>query len=243
MHKAGLINKRMERVFRGGGVFYQISQKSVVGAAVAVTLGCTPDEVKQPYFISRELLHSESCAIWIHFLEHHFPEALVIRDFEFSKNADANEILYVEKNNFEFVPDILLIFPKTKSSPKLAVGFEIERTRKTEERIRNKLKKYANETLLDGVIYLCESDDVSKEIRRVYRKSVLGQSMRISHYGNNFLVTQDELLNLKKNKIKMLNLKNENIFLDDWICTLRKRDRADRRDEDFRVRAVSRPVF
>ncbi len=239
MVKCGLITKRMERLFRGTGVFYQISQKNVVSAAIAVTLGCEQSEVKQPYFISRELLHSESCAMWIHYLEQEFPDALVIRDFEFSRNADAVEILYVEEDDFEFVPDILLIFPRTENTPMVSVGVEIERSRKTELRIRNKLKKYANETLLDGVIYLCESDDVSNEIRRVYRSSVLGKSIRINHYGNNFLLTQDELLNSKKNKIKMLNVKTQIIFIKEWVCTLRKFDRADRRDENFRVGAIS----
>jgi hypothetical protein len=239
MQKIGLITKRMERVFRGSGIFYQISQKSAVSAAIAITLGCEQSELKQPYFVSRELLHSESCAIWIEFLEQEFSEALVVRDFEFSRNPEVVEILYVEEDDFEFVPDILLIFPKTEESPKVAVGLEIERTRKTELRIKNKLKKYANETLLDGVIYLCESDDVSKEIRRIYRSSILGKTMRINHYGKNFLLTQDELLNGKKNRMKMLNLETQYIFLKDWICTLRKNDRADRRDENFRVRAAS----
>src|ERR1035437_7661091 len=66
--KNGFIKKRQERVFRGSGVFYQLRQEGVVHDKLSSILKCPPSELLQPFFRSRELMHTEACALLAHLL-------------------------------------------------------------------------------------------------------------------------------------------------------------------------------
>ena len=69
--------------FAGKGVFYNLCQQEDVLKEIAEFTGLGVDELKQPHFRHRELLHSECCALWAHVLKKMFPEAHVVRDFDF----------------------------------------------------------------------------------------------------------------------------------------------------------------
>lgn len=234
--KSGLIVRRQERIFGGAGTFYQLNQFEKVRALVASVLGCNSSELLQPYFKSRELLHSEACAIWTQYLEKCFPTAKVLRDHELYGNQSAHEILLTQTRDFSLMPDIMLILNQHKSH-EVRIVFEVERSRKSKSRILEKLKKYADETTLDGVVYLCESSQVSEPVRKIFETKIASKSLRISQYGNYFLVYSDEL-KIAKVAPKMFSADASPVEFKLWIEHLIKMPLTSRRARNFKVQGV-----
>ena len=191
IHRNGLIEKRQERVFRGAGVFYQISQHKNSESKLVEILKCTPSDLKQPYFRTRELMHTEACALWAYWLKRWYPGATIIRDYRFYAEPKAREIMLTEQNDFELRPDILMILNRNAAGHSVSIAFEIEKSRKSLRRLQAKLTKYANETGLDGLVYLCDSDEISEPVRRLYESRIMSTSNRIRHYGEHFFLFQN----------------------------------------------------
>ena len=240
--KNGLISKRQERVFRGTGVFYQLTQDPRGRENVAIVLKCSTAELLQPFFRSRELLHTEACALLVHRLSTLFPDALLTRDFEFYNNASASEILLTERGDHELQPDVLMSFRSGAGQPRVSVAFEIERSRKSERRLVAKLHKYANETTLDGVVYICESEQISKPVRQVFKTKINPKSPRIRHYGEYFLLSSNEPSELFSGQTKMFNSSVTPVMFVTWLAQLRSTALTRRRNQAFAEGAVSCPL-
>ena len=237
--KNGFIRRRQERVFRGTGVFYQLRQEDEVREQIALVLKCQPDELLQPYFRSRELMHTEACALLAHRLGILFPESLLIRDFEFPSHSFAHEILLTERGDYELCPDVLMIFKSDAVGPMVSVAFEVERSRKSEQRLVSKLNKYARGTVLDGLVYVCDSKAVSVPVCQVFKAKVNPDALRINHYGEYFFLFSDEPNQLFLGKTKMFNSDGMPISLEAWVTQLRSVPLVLRRNKNFQVGAVS----
>jgi hypothetical protein len=96
-----------------------------------------------------------------------------------------------------------------------------------------KLSKYASGTYLDGVVYICEFEEIWNHSLTVYRSQVLKKALRIGHYGENFfLISLDEdgpnaLLG------SFLTAGRRYIGLEDWVSELQDTPQAFRRDHRF----------
>jgi hypothetical protein len=239
VHRNGFVEKRLERVFRGAGVFYQITQDKKKQTDVASILECRPEDLRQPFFRNRELLHAESCAMWTHSLKSAFPEALIIRDFEFYGNPIAQQVLLTDRNNYELRPDMLMTFVSNSGASLTSVAFEIERSRKSERRLIAKLNKYASETLLDGVVYICDSKQTSEPVRRTYESRIMERSLRIRHYKEHFLLFQNEEKKVNAVGAQTFNALSKPVSLEKWIQKLRSTQFTARRDQSFTDSAIS----
>jgi DNA-binding HxlR family transcriptional regulator len=235
----GLVTKRQERVFRGAGVFYQLTQNDSLRERIAFLLGCSTVDLRQPFFRSRELMHTESCALWAHKLQALFPSAKLIRDFQFYRDDRVHEVMLTQKNEYELLPDLLMILDGTMGGPKVSVAFEIERSRKSKSRILTKLRKYADETVLDGVVYLCESEQISEPVALIYKTKISTKSLRISHYGDCFLLLTKQMEASEQEKIKMYTSNGSDVSLEAWIDNFLKIPLTLRRSKNFEVGAVS----
>ena len=239
IYRNGLIEKRQERVFRGAGVFYQLSQHRKSVEKLTDLLQCCSNELKQPYFRSRELIHTEACALWTYQLKTWFPDAIIIRDYQFHSMPVAHEVMLTDRNDFDLRPDILMLLNQDDAKQRVVIAFEIEKSRKSERRLRAKLTKYANETALDGLVYLCDSDEVSEPVRRIYESRIMKKSNRISHYGENFFLFQNvKSVYETKNPLTFRNYLKP-VSFNAWINELRRTAMNSRRDHLFSESAVS----
>ena len=233
--KSGMITKRQERVFRGAGVFYQLSQRQLERDKIAGVLDCSSEMLLQPFFRSRELIHSEACSLWANRLRRLFPHASLVRDFEIYNDVAANEVLLTNRNDFELRPDILLTFPGVRDRSPVSVAFEVERSRKSKARLLAKLRKYADESTLDGVVYLCDSTQVSEPVRQIFKAKVCDKSLRISHYGDHFLLFSNSLQVQTNAKMEMFNASSLPVHLEHWIEQLLCISHTARRNKIFEV--------
>jgi hypothetical protein len=196
-------------------------------------------ELQQQFFRSRELMHSEACALWVDKLHKQFPDAKLIRDFEFYNNESVSEILLTSKNDYELLPDILMILQGKPGQEKIFVAFEIERSRKSAARLLAKLRKYADETALDGVVYICESSQVSDPVKKAFKSKIGHKSLRISHYSDYFLLLANKLDAPVESKFQMFNAANDAVFFDAWIDQIKSTPLALRRSKKFSLGAAS----
>ena len=144
-----LIVKRFDKLFHGYGIFYQLSQCDASKTKLAQILNCEVKAISQPYFRSRDLLHAEACALWQYKLAKALPHAVALRDYQFRGSPFINELLLSNHDDFEILPDIILQLGPQPGRVRINVAIEIERTLKAKRRLRDKLKKFADGTLLD----------------------------------------------------------------------------------------------
>jgi hypothetical protein len=113
------------------------------------------------------------------------------------------------------------------------IAVEIERNPKSKDRLVNKLRKYAAETRLDGVIYICETDALSERLRSVYNSIVLERALRIRQYGKNFILFTDGTLDPVTKTPFLFNADLDSIALNSWTNSLLKTKCVDRRNTHF----------
>lgn len=235
LQKKNYVERRFENVFSGRGVFYNLCQQEETLKEMAEFMSVEVDELKQPHFRHRELLHSECCALWVHVLMKMFPEANIVRDFDFQNSKSAEKVMLTSAQELDLHPDLLLIFPESKSQNEIAIAVEIERTPKTVRRLRQKLKKYANGTHVDGVIYLCDTQHITNSIFKVYSEKPLQDSKRVGHYSDNFLLFGDSLSIHTERFLELFNSRFKAVFLPNWITYLRDTRLNSRRDSNFKM--------
>lgn len=231
-----LLRKRKaisSRTTNGGKVFYQISQSQSGRNEAAKILKCNPGQLFQPVLNDREWIHTELTEYWISLLQRQFPEAVVIRERDFYNNEIAQRVMLIKKDEFELKPDFLLLFRKTDACERVSIAIEIERSRKSGRRLAAKVKKYADKTFLDGLIYACDSDRISETIRLVYRNKILDRAHRIKHYADNFILLSDAINTHIEPLSQLYNSKEEPASIVDWVKYLRTTKRNFRRDSEF----------
>jgi hypothetical protein len=132
-------------------------------------------------------------------------------------------------------PDMLLVFRRPGFSRPVSIAVEIERNIKGPSRLARKLRKYAAETYLDGVIYFCEGEVRLNLIHNSYRKNVLKDVNRVSHFGHNFVLFSNSEFHGFDRHPEMFNSFGKAVSLSDWVSTLLRTEEYQRDDSVFAV--------
>lgn len=240
LHDRGILARRVDR---GGGntrIFYQIGQNPRAQTLASDILRMSATALNQRHFRYAELIHSEDCAAWCELLRHLFPGAIVLRDYQLTSIPDTAAILMSYGEEHEFLPDLLLALPINGSERKVYVAVEVERTVKAEKKLFRKLRKYAEQTKLDGMIYVCNQASLQEKLLRIYQSKVLCHARRINHYGNNFFLLSDGTRSGEPGLPLMFNSAMENVSLMEWMRVLRETKDGGRNDAKFKVSTSSR---
>lgn len=231
----GLIVKRLDQLNGFTGVFYQINQKPKVREILAHYLDCQSNDLRQREFRTKELFHEQTAIKITHYLIEKYPEAIALRDFEFTRNIEAQKVIPNLTELDQPRPDVLLLLPDMSKNKIVSVAIEFERSPKEQNRLFKKLKFYAAGTHIDGVVYIATADRIIESLSSVYESRVLEKAVRIKHYGKNFLLT-----GLWKNDVdksfQTLRNQNANYYgLDHYIAKLRSTLARERSDDEFDV--------
>ncbi len=132
------------------------------------------------------------------------------------------KLLLLSFQEKDIYPDLLLVFPKKDINPSVGVAVEIERTRKSSKRLLKKISKYTNRTLIDGVLYVCEKENISSIIMGIYKSKVMLKSYRIQHYEKNFLALFYSICANKTPNDEMFNGDSKSILFPNWMKYLRE---------------------
>jgi hypothetical protein len=113
------------------------------------------------------------------------------------------------------------------------IAFEIERTRKSDKRVLNKLKKYATATKIDGLVYICDSARLAETVRRLYEQTLSKNRLRIGHYSDFFFLFSNAIVPEVEPLKNIFNARGERIDLFDWVVRLLLHERSFRRPHHF----------
>lgn len=229
------IIKRHDRLFRGGGVFYQVNQNAKLWPEISDFISCNSSSLYQPQFRSVQYHHSEICALWANELEELFFESCVLRDYEIRRSQAALRLLISDGQEPELLPDILFLVPSQDRTSLVSVAIEIERYMKSQTRLVAKLKKFANESLLDGVIYICEDDGIVGRIGQIYTTKVRDSANRINNYGDNFLLFKDNVDISSYPHFDLKNARGDVVSLMSWSLFLSSQKPHERKDHSFNI--------
>ena len=224
------ISKRVEKLGAQGAIYYQITSCEITLKLVAKFMNASIDELRQPYFRRAELLHSQFCAIWADKLKRLYPNALIVPDYKMAQNNEAKKLLQLSFQEKDIYPDLLLVFPKKDIKPSVGIAVEIERTRKSSKRLLKKISKYTNRTLIDGVLYVCEKENISSIIMGIYKSKVMPKSYRIQHYEKNFFMFSYSICIDKIPNDEMFNGDSKSVLFPNWIKYLREVSHYERED-------------
>jgi hypothetical protein len=232
LYERGLVTKKYDRIFNNAGVYYQIARGPMPRRTVANIIGISPDRLDVPGPRHQALIHWEECAIWAEHFKREFPKAQVYRETQFDDEPLIKNILLNKDEPDDSVPDLMILAPGRQPEETIRVAIEIEKNRKSSKRIHNKLKKYANATRLDGVIYICDHDATEQAMSVVYKSKVLDRALRVNHYGEFFLMFTPGLDHPLWGAT-LRNFKRARMPLEDWINTLIGTHQHERRNSMF----------
>jgi hypothetical protein len=105
-----------------------------------------------------------------------------------------------------------------------------------------KLKKYADKTFVDGLIYVCDSDRLSETIRLIYRNKIVANSLRVRQYGENFFLFSDSISAYDEPLKNVYNSNKKLTSVDNWIDYLRNTKRNFRRDSEISLLGPTTPA-
>jgi hypothetical protein len=145
----------------------------------------------------------------------------------------AMNILLCDRKDFDVRPDLLVIFPRDGQGSRKSIAVEFERTVKSKKRLYRKLKKYTSATRLDGLVYICEADTITNKLSHIYASRVLGEALRIKHYGNNFLMFATNTATSKVHGPILVNTASQVVSLQEWGHWLRTTERHFRRNSQI----------
>lgn len=243
LERKGLLFKIQPKIFGGSGVFYQVTRCPKKWKVVAKTISCGESDFEKSLVVPREMLHSEYCAIWTEFLKRQFPQAWIIRDHAIKTHATAKDILAIKGEPQDPCPDILIVFNKDVEAKRVSVAIEVERFCKSNDRLEFKLRKYTNEAFLDGIIYVCESDEIVRKLARVYYGRVIKRAAKVNNYGNNFFLSRSDIECNNNSALKFMNAMGDKVDLLEWILTLNSKNLYSRFDSNFYVGPPGTPHF
>jgi DNA-binding HxlR family transcriptional regulator len=230
LREKGLIEKR-------GGEFrkpyYFLSQAPGARIAVSRLLRCHPDELIQPLLKRKDWYHQELCEYWIFTLKRIFPNAEFVRDRKILSHELASSLMLADRDGYDLFPDFLMIFEKEEGRQTVGVAVEIERTRKSNDRLMRKLKSYMCETRIDGLLYVCDSGRLSDTIRVLYAKTLEGRWIRGGHYGDFYFLFSDSIETHEEPLSRIFNARGEQLNLSDWIMPMLSTKWTLRRNEMF----------
>ncbi len=230
LKKKGLINSVS---IDSHNTFYHLSQAKADREAVAQVLTVEADSLYQPLLRKQEWIHNQWCEYWIHILTRMFPDTRIVREHSLQEHELAMRVLQLQERDFDLMPDFLLSFPKSETAQATHIAFEIERTRKSDQRLLAKFRKYLNRTRIDGLIYICDSGRLSETIRLLYETKLVAQAHRIKHYADHFFLFSDSFVGGGPDLNRLLNAKGQPVQLQHWCQLLRSTKWTQRRDAEF----------
>lgn len=177
-----------------------------------------------------QLKHSEDCALWMNRFSHLFPKATILNEYQLAKNPIAARKLLSGAADLELRPDLLILEPRANGNGYVGVAVEVEYHLKSETRVVQKLKRFANKTLLDGVLYVSQMSAILEKVRLIYESKVLQRAMRINQYGRNFYLFTEENVSTQNTEPKTYNSSLETISLSKWLRHLSQTETLLRRD-------------
>lgn len=234
----GIIEKRGSEFQRP---YYFLSQAPPARKECASILNCHPDELIQPLLKRKDWYHQELCEYWIFQLKNLFPQAEVVRDRQILKHEMAANIMLADRDGYDLFPDLLLIFSDESYEATVGVAVEIERTRKSNDRLMRKLKSYMNETRVDGLLYVCDSGRLSDTIRMLYGKQSERKPIRSSHYSEYYFLFSDSIDTAENPLERIFSAHGQRVNLKEWIIPLLKNKWTLRRPEMFERRGEHTP--
>jgi len=182
----------------------------------------------------QNLFHDQWCYYWEAMMKREVPELKVVRECNIANDDFSKSVLRINGEDIEALPDLLLLLPLRKSDENVCVAVEIERTRKSDKRILRKLRTYAEETHLDGLIYICDTARLANTIRSLYENGFLAKSKRIRNYGKHFFLFSDCMSASDRPFDRLFNADAEPVQFSKWLNELRSTERNFRRDDQFR---------
>lgn len=188
---------------------YQLSNALRRSQVILDLLKLPSSNFKNIHFRAYELDHSLSCAYWREFLERLLPSCDVTREF----HLDNKNLEFLDQ---EVIPDIAIAFSSPNHEFK-SIAVEIERTRKSNNRLRQKLRRYCNETHYDGILYVASNQSITKVISDIYERSTRSDSIRNPQQMDNFLMFSNLEKPLNDQQIQVFSPTGENISLKDWL--------------------------
>lgn len=228
-----LVVKRHDSIGDYIAVFYQLNQKSFIREALAYYLDAQPEQLQQKDLRYKELFHEQILAKIAYYLNKNYPEALILREHELAKNEKAQKIISGLDQGDQLKPDLLFITSSSDKSRDISVAIEYERTAKSKARMQQKLNFYTQNTRVDGVIYFYSKARIDQNLHELFVDRVLDNSLRIMHYGKNFLLTS-ELNDDVEKSMELLKNRNKNYFsFYSWLENLTTFSAQSRRDEYF----------
>jgi len=213
--------------------YYQISQSLQSRVVSSEILDCGKEEMEQKLLRRQDWFHNQWCEYWALSIKRQFPETEIIRESTIGGSELAKNVLQVSAEEFDLLPDLLIRFPSPDGNPSTFVAFEIERTRKSNRRILRKLKRYLNETKIDGLVYICDNGRLSETIRDLYRTRSVDRSNRTNHYAMNFFLFSDVLDGGGPDLVRLINANAEQVSFQNWCKHLRSTKWTKRRDDNF----------
>lgn len=214
--------------------YYQLNNSSAVRNEVALRLKDDDTKSARPLLSRRNWIHNEWCEFWALIIKKAFPEVEIIREHEIESHCLAKSILQQAGKPLDLMPDLLLIFPKTPTHEKVSIAFEIERTRKSDARIQQKLKTYIYESYVDGLIYVCDSGRLSETIRTLYQKKTIEKAHKKRGYAENFFLFSDSMSAGPSPLASFYNANGQPTSLINWCHKMRATKQQFRRDAQFR---------
>lgn len=234
--ESGLISKRFNGMpLHGSGQFYQLSGKVKFQSELA-DLACVGRSVFQaPLIRNQELYHSLSCAYVAESLRRIFPEAEIVRDFRLREHPIAEDILLMDPKSLDTpLPDIMLCLYDSEGKEEVFVAVEVELSRKSHRRIRDKLQNYALGTKIDGMIWLCGEEVAMASIMRIWRSMKEDPARHARGYRDFFALFLEGHKPLFPEE-RMATAKGWACRLNDWIHILRTNAPANRTDALFQT--------
>jgi hypothetical protein len=239
--KKEILSVHHESTTRTAGRFFIISHDKLAREQIAKWLCLNAEDLRQPKFFGKEQEHTAKCALWSAYLKDEFGDAEIVRDLQLIKQRLYSGTRENVEDLRELVPDIVLNFSGELVRETVSIGFEIERTRKSAKRLVRKLSKVVNQSVLDGVVYICETGGIRDSIATVLSENRLLSSERIKHYGSAFILFTDKTLVSKNSQPYLVNIEGKTVTLKDWVSALLKISTDYRRASHFWKPEIAEP--
>lgn len=235
LSQKGFIVTQYDKLFGNRGVFYRLTENPDRLKKIALLTGISHHEINPPFIRHSELLHSQGCATWTVKLGEIFPESKILCEHEFSHQNEYGKYFWVNKNkaHFDQRPDVLLTLPKADGTRGVCIAIEIERHHKSRKRLSEKIKKYTDESLVDGVIYVCSNDSIQRRLIDAYKSKTHHDLIRIRNYKHHFLVFATEKQKFENFNPLLISTDGDTLRLKDWIDTFVRLTRFELRDTSF----------
>lgn len=216
------------------GTYYMVSQSLTSRTKAADFLSQPAEKLKQTLIRRQDLFHNQWCEYWIATIKRMYTESQIKRELEILNDSFAKNVLNLAYADYELRPDFLLTIPNTEMSNTVCIAFEIERSRKSDERILRKLSKYMDRTQLDGLIYICDSGRLSETIRLLYQNNLLPKSEKQKRFGENFFLFSDSLDGGGEAFDRLFNACGKPTSFKNWCGYLGSTEWPKRRNEDLK---------